>query len=208
MLYNPTATSKLYDRIGWAEPVLPSTISVDPGNLMADSGRYYNSFHKLATVENVKSCIPNVKADGVALNKALAQMKKDAVLEVLSKVFDTNVRANYAYTQEFISINFASDYSDIILGNPALFDQAIGFGAAMKALELFLSTNRSNWDETKIGMNYSQTKGELEGFFTERGVLIGAGLTQKYEAAVITVIDVLFPIEEIDKAKVTHKNWW
>ena len=212
MLYNETTIQSLIDRIGWFEAIQPSAITLDPSNSESESGRFFNSFHQLCTIENVNSCIPNPGADNTALNDFLYKMKRDSVLEVLSGVFDNNPLA-YRATQEIdgktvTSLGYRAEYNDVVAQKISIFDNAIGYSMAVRCLQLFLTTNRSNRDKKVIDLSYDQMKLELEGFFNEYGKLIAQGSFQKYQHAVDLIIEILFPTKTTTNKRIIGRNVW
>ncbi len=196
-MYNPASIQVVFERIGWAPAVPPTEITVSEDNLLTVSGRFFNGFHQVVTAENIVACIPNKKVTNDVLNDFLMQLRTDTVAEVFNRVFDTNPRANYQFTPKEYSVNYALDYSDVIIAKSRAFDEALGLVMARRVMQLLLATSRSNDLERAIGMNYSQLKGETSGFFTEQGVLIAEGMQQKADAEIVTLINMLFPVAEI-----------
>src|SRR5574343_1166711 len=134
-MYNSLSITTLQDRIGWSNPMLPnSEITLDSRNTTSVSERQYNSFHQLVVVENVKSMVLNKSISNSDLNDYLFDLKKTVVLEVLSRVFDTNIYAKVKNNEEFESYGYRDDYSDVIIQNQSLFDQSIGYLMASKCL--------------------------------------------------------------------------
>ncbi len=208
-MYNQTSIQLLIDRIGWNYPIQPNAdISLFDENLESASGRFFDSFHQLSTVENVFSCISNKDADNEVLNLTLLKMKKDSVLEVLNKVFDTNPLANLKNQEEVISLNFKKDYSLDIQNKYSLFDDAIGYAMAIRCLQLFISSTRSNAKERKITQSYEALKVELEGVINEQGVLIAKGAIGYYDASIINAVKILFPTETKSKKRIFGRQPW
>lgn len=194
MLYNETAIQALIDRIGWNQSTVDSlNLTISDENLESTSTRQYKSFHSTSIVENVYYCLENDLTDNSELNAELLKMKREVVIEVLAKIFDTNVLANYAEIQGVKSLNYAIEYSGVIQAKQSVFDESIGWCMASKCLRMFLTTNRSNSTETNLGMNYDLMKYELDGIKNEYGRSIGKGTLDNYEAAVTNAINVLFP---------------
>jgi len=194
MLYNETAIQTLIDRIGWNQSTIASlNLTISDENLESTSTRQYKSFHSTAIVENVYYCLENDLTDNSELNAELLKMKREVVIEVLAKIFDTNVLANYAEIQGVKSLSYATEYSGVIEAKQSVFDESIGWCMASKCLRMFLTTNRSNSTETNLGMNYDIMKYELDGIKNEYGRSIGKGTLDNYEAAVTNAINVLFP---------------
>jgi hypothetical protein len=87
-----------------------------------------------------------------------------------------------------------SDYSDIVITNPVLFEDAVGYKVAISVLELFISTERLNTTERAAQMAISSLKLEIEGWKNESGITVANGLGQKLNKAVAMASNKLFPI--------------
>jgi len=211
-MYNETTIQSRIDRIGWSQAIEPSPLTVDAENATAVSGRFYDSFHALNTVENVYACISNLEANDTTVNEFLYKMKRDAVLEVLNRVFDLNPLA-YRATQEIngktvTSLGYAIEYDGAVISHPSLFDEAIGYSMTIKCLQLFLTTKRSNIEESTISLSYDQMKLELEGMVNEYGKLVVSGSIQKFESAVARIIQILFPTTTSSTATIKGVSVW
>lgn len=208
-MYNETSIQLLIDRIGWSNPIQPnSEITLSPENVESASGRFFSSFHQLSIVENVYKCVTNKDIDYQEFNTFLLKMKKDCVLEVLNKIFDTNPLANISVSEDVKSLNYKSDYSSDITNKASLFDDTIGYSMATRCLQLFISSTRSNATETKIGQNYEKLKVELEGVINTEGVLIAKGTIGYYDASIINAIKILFPTETKSKKRLYGRKPW
>lgn len=182
-MYTPESIAILIDRIGWQEPINTSlSIIVDEENQLATSGRKVNSFHQLATVENIHSAIAEVNMEAVTFNEFLASLRKQAVLEVLTAIIDQSDLYEYNL-----------DYSDVIIEKARIFDDAIGYCIAIKALELFVSSGRKNLTERNAALNFQTLKVELEGARNDRGHFIAKGIVYKKEMAIKKAQRILFP---------------
>lgn len=208
-MYDQSSIQLLINRIGWSNPIQPNTeITLSTQNLESASGRFFDSFHKLCTVENVFSCIPNKDVNSDSFNSYLLKMKKDSVLEVLNKVFDTNQLANIKKSENVESLNFKSDYSLDIVNKVSLFDDAIGYSMSIRCLQLFISSTRSNIKQRDIVHNYETLKSELEGVVNQEGILIAKGAIGYYDASIINAIKILFPTETKSKKRLYGRNYW
>jgi hypothetical protein len=209
-MYNGTSIQLLTDRIGWADAVPPTSIVVDAGNMTSTSERYFNSFHQLVTVENVLDCVSNLKIEGADLNAYLAKMRKDSVLEVLNKLFNTNELANYERTEDKISLNYnASGYDALIAERQTVFDEAIGYAMAVRALQLLITSERSNSTQRSIKSSYEFLKSELEGIKDAHGNIIAKGVNTLFTTALENAKKVLFPTKtESAKRTLQGKQVW
>jgi hypothetical protein len=208
-MYDQTSIQLLIDRIGWSNPIQPnSEITLSPENGESVSGRFFDSFHQLSIVENVYKCVTNKDIGDTETNDFLYKMKKDCVLEVLNKIFDTNPLANNKNTEDRKSLNCKSDYNYDIQTKTSLFDDAIGYAMAVRCLQLFISSNRSNATERKVGQSYELLKVELEGAMNQEGVLVAKGAIGYYDASIINAIEILFPIETKSKKRLYGRSVW
>ena len=182
-MYTPESIAVLVDRIGWRQCIDTSLpITVDEENLIATSGRDVASFHSLATVENLHSAIVEVNMDSVTFNERLASFRKQAVLEVVTSILDHS---------ELYEFDF--DYSELIIKKAAIFDNAIGYTIAAKALELFITTSRKNLTERNASLSFQILKVELEGAKNDRGHFIAKGIVYKKEMAIQKAQEIIFP---------------
>lgn len=193
-MYNTESIQALIGRIGWYEPIPPTTITLATENEASESGRYFNFFNPLVTVENVFASIPNKDVDNDTLNAILSRLKVEGVMDVLSKVYNLNTRATAAVTNNVISTNYALDYSDIIILSKSYFDEAIGYSVAIKTLELLLTTERSNRSTVANKEQYDAIPQYLKGWFNKDGNKVSNGLDAIYAETIKKLIDVLFPI--------------
>lgn len=181
----------------------PTDLVIDAENVLSESGRYVNSFHTLATVENVYAALINKDATSEVLNTELLKLKNDAATDVLVKVYSSNTRAAYRFNNLVESINYNLDYTDSIVLNKQYFDECIGLSLAIKALEYLKFTNRSNNKTNNPRIIDNQVIESLHGAFAENGARVAEGLYYQYGQAIGKLIDVLFPVKYPDNAIVT-----
>lgn len=210
MLYTGTSIALLTGRIGWDQAVPPTTLVVDGTNLASVSGRFFNSFHQLVTAENVNDSVLNLKIDVTNLNLYLAKMKKDSVLEVLNKLFDTNPLANYAAIGDAYSLNYTSGgYDALIADKGTVFDNAIGYAMAVRAIQLFISSERSNGTQRKMKASYDFLMSELNGIKNSEGLSIAQGVNSLFETAIKDANEILFPTNHRSQIALKDKtHFW
>lgn len=208
MLYNPAAIQALVERIGWDEPVPPTDIALTTDNVLSASGRFFTSFNLLVTVENVFKCIPNLDVTNDDLTVYLEKLKKDCVLEVLNKIFDSNPLANYQYSGQVRSINYLTDYSDVIISKAAIFDECIGNSMVVRCFQLFVATIRSNENERTIAASFELLMAQLEGLKNEYGKTIQKGYKSIFEDEIRKAIAVLFPTEDKKRPTLVGRSVW
>jgi len=77
----------LTGRIGWRQP--PSGPVLTDGNKASASGRYFQDFHPMATVQNIKDTIEfGESMNDAQFNAFLESMRKSAVLRMVNGVFN------------------------------------------------------------------------------------------------------------------------
>ena len=167
-MFNESNIQELKDRLGWSEyENLVYANKLNSDSKKKDSGLTLNSFHKLVTAENVFYCQPNKDIIDIDFNAYLDEMLENVIRDILTDVFILDSRAIKK-----------SDNTAIIsaMCDGGVFDKCIGYCHAVKVLELFTATTRSNRIETIAGHNYANLMSELKGYSTKDGVLVSKGL--------------------------------
>jgi hypothetical protein len=187
-MYTQEAIDVLINRIGWSDlsSGLPFDLSME--NLKADSKKKFNWYHPLVLVDNIYAAVPLVNMSKDDFNNYLKEIKSQAVYSALTSILDTHVD----YDPTF-------DYSNVIIGRPSLFDDAIGYRVAISMIELFISTTRSNSEERSAKMSYQALKVELEGAKNDNGHFVAKGIIFKLEKSISKAISVIFPLKIIVK---------
>lgn len=192
-MYSNLALQTIVDRIAWKAPFDSTEIILSSANLTGYSGRSFDTFHEIVTVENIKDTIRNTDISNDDFNTVLYDLKRQGVLKVFNQVFDENERAyfseNYLGIRSDIS---GTDYSDLIIRRKQVFDNAYGLQVAINVLEIQKTTSRSNLNERAM-KEFLNIQYELDGYFNGEGVLISKGLYAKRNDAIQKVIDILFP---------------
>jgi hypothetical protein len=212
MLYNGTTIQNLMGLVGWQEAVPPTSILVTSANTASTSGRFFSSFHQSAIVENVFATLPNAQMDNDTLNALLLKMKKDSVLEVLSRIYDANPLA-YRSSQEIdgkvvTSLNYALEYDTLTANNMSVFADPIGFNMAKRCLQLYVTSTRSNRLQAIQEMKYPELKAELDGIYSENGKMVAKGANYFYEEAIKRTIEILFPTIVKSEKVITGIHPW
>jgi len=182
-MYSPESIQSAVDRIGFANAINSDfAITISGEVILSNSGRNVNSFHQLATVENLYSAVSQPNMAELDFNNYLQGIKKQAVIEVLTEVIDMDSRSETA-----------TDYSDIIITNPYIFDNAIGYTIAVKCLELMVSSVRKNLIERNAKLAVNNLKMELEGVKTDAGITVSNGIKRERFYAIRKAKEVIFP---------------
>ena len=193
-MYSEIAISTIANRIGWGKPQTDGfVIDLDEAIQNGTTKRNFQSFHQLVTVENILAAIPNPSIDDDDFNAKLEEIRNNAAISVLTLIIDLNPNSI-----------LSKDYSNTIISNPALFDEALGYKVAISVLELFISTERENFSTRSAQMAISSLKLELEGWKNEAGITVANGLGQKLDKAVTMATERLFPKNKT----VTFKQIW
>jgi len=189
-MYNEDSIKKLNERIKW-NASLDSGFSIELSaeNKKGDSGKHFQSFHALVSIDNIYAAVSEIAMEEEDFNAVLADIRLQATLQTINDVLDRNER----YVVD-------TDYSELIIANASLFDSAIGYKVATAVLELFLSTSRSNLPERNAKLAASNLKLELEGFVNENGNLVAKGIKHYYQSAVKKASSKLLPFEVIIKS--------
>jgi hypothetical protein len=193
-MYSTVAISALIDRIGWSEVQssdYPLVLTAD--NKKADSGRTFDNFHGLVTIDNIYSALPKIGMAINDFNAYLLDLKGQHSRRVLTDIMNRSGE----YVDSF-------DYDDTILAKVHLFDDPLGYSLAASMIELFIGTSRSNFRERNSKLAYDKLKIELEGARNDRGIKVAAGIKDKYEVAVKEARRIIFPFS----IPVTSKPIW
>lgn len=182
-MYNPESIQTLVDRIGFYKKVDSNLLfTLYPEVVLSNSKRYVNSFHQLAIVENIYFAVPQINMIDLDFNEYLHEIKIQSVNEVLTLILNRDV-----------SYQLNNDYSEMIIGNPEIFDDAIGYTIAVKCLELFVSTSRKNLSERNAKLAYEKLMIELEGMKNENGKVVVNGIKRERYFAVKQAKNIIFP---------------
>ena len=193
-MYSEAAISTIANRIGWGKPQTDGfAINLAEAIQNGTTKRNFQSFHQLVTVENILAAIPNPSIDDDDFNAKLEEIRDNAARSVLTLIIDLNSNSI-----------LSKDYSNTIISNPALFDEALGYKVAISILELFISTERENFSTRSAQMAISSLKLELEGWKNEAGITVANGLGQKLDKAVTMATERLFPKNKT----ITFKQIW
>jgi hypothetical protein len=193
-MYSEQAIETVSNRIGWGKPQTDGfDIVLDEAIQNGTSKRNFQSFHQLVTVQNVLAAIPNPYMLDVDFNSKLDEIRDNAARSVLTLIIDLNPNSI-----------LDSDYSETIIANVVLFEDAVGYKVAISVLELFISTERLNTTERSTQMAISSLKLEIEGWKNESGITVANGLGQKLNKAVTLASSKLFPIN----AAIKNGKYW
>lgn len=193
-MYTQEALEVLKFRIGWDKPLdSTSSIVLDLDNVASDSKRKVNSFHQLASVENIYAAVSVVDMNMEDFNAYLTSVRSQAVLSVLNETLEKH-----------LEYDFEKDYSSLLTSKAAIFDDAIGYSVAITMLELFISSNRKNLTERNSALSYQSLKVELEGAKNDGGFFVAKGIGLKRYFAVKQIKKVLF----LGSTGITGTNGW
>lgn len=77
----------LFGRVGWKQPDKTGSPVINSTNLLAKSYRYFQDFHSLVTVDNIKATMEESAANDLNLNKHLESFQRAAIMRCLNSVF-------------------------------------------------------------------------------------------------------------------------
>jgi len=193
-MYSENAIATIANRIGWGKPQTDGfTIELYEAIQNGTGKRNFQSFHQLVTVENVLAAVPDPAIEDADFNAKLEEIRDNAARAILTSIIDLNPNSV-----------LSKDYSNIIISNPTLFDDALGCAVAISVLELFISTERENFSTRSAQLSISALKVEIEGWKNDAGITVANGLGQKLDKAVTMATDKLFQT----KKTVTFKQIW
>lgn len=182
-MYTESSKILISKRVGWDNPtgsLFPITINAE--NLIATSGRRVNSFHQLANVVNLYYTIDESFTIESDFNSLLKEIRLQAAIEVMNKILDQH----HCYDFDF-------DYDKKIEKYQSLFDEPLGYLIAIKCIETYISSNRSNYIERNAKLSFEMLKIELEGVKNEHGITISQGLNSKFYSSVNKAQKKIFP---------------
>jgi hypothetical protein len=88
--YDVTAViAALKDRIGFRQPLGTGVPTLTTAVTTSNSGRYFQDFHSLVTVQNIKSTMEQPEAVDADLIIYLGQLRQSAIMRVLNGVFNS-----------------------------------------------------------------------------------------------------------------------
>lgn len=182
-MYSESSKILISKRVGWDNPANSlNSVTIDTENLIATSGRRVNSFHQLANVLNLFHTVDEKFTDSTEFNNLLKEIRLQAAIEVMNKILDQH----HCYDFEF-------DYDKKLEKYQSLFDEPLGYLLAIKCIETYISSNRSNYIERNAKLAFEMLKIELEGIKNEQGITISQGLNMKFYTSIKKAQKILFP---------------
>ena len=82
-----TVLAALENRIGFRQPINTGAPTLSDAVKTTNSGRYFQDFHSLVTVDNIKSTMEQVNASDADLITSLQSLRKAAIMRALNGVF-------------------------------------------------------------------------------------------------------------------------
>jgi len=113
---NDLVLPALQQRLGWVQPTVSGSPVINADNLTSLSGRCFQDFHSIVTIQNIKESQedPNISDDD--LNTLLVRLQQNAINRSLNEIFRVPqlIEQNYLFNR--------SGYSDIVeqTGNRAV----------------------------------------------------------------------------------------
>jgi hypothetical protein len=183
-MYSELAISTLAERIKWNTSLDSAfAIELSDNNKIGSSGKHFQSFHNLVSIDNIYAAVPEIDMEEDDFNALLTDIRLQATLQALNDVLETNE-----------IYDPLTDYSELLISNAALFDNLVGFKVAINVLEMFLSTIRINLPERNVKLSASNLKLELKGFRNDNGHVVANGIEAFYQLAINKASKKIFPI--------------
>lgn len=182
-MYSESSKILISKRVGWDSPtgsLFP--ITIDAENLIATSGRRVNSFHQLANIVNLYYTVDESFTIESDFNSLLKEIRLQAAIEVMNKILDQH----HCYDFDF-------DYDKKLEKYQSLFDEPLGYLIAIKCIETYISSSRSNYIERNTKLAFELLKIELEGVTNEQGIIISKGLNSKFYSSIKKAQKKIFP---------------
>lgn len=82
-----TVVAALKDRIGFRQPLGTGAPTLSSAVTTTASGRYFDDFHALVTIDNLKACIPLAAASDANLITMLGNLRSSAIMKALNGIF-------------------------------------------------------------------------------------------------------------------------
>ena len=183
-MYSQEAINVLINRIGWSEMSSGLPFGLTTENTTGESSKKFNFYHSMILVDNIYSAVTDANISETDFNNYLKEVREQAVLNVLTSILD-----------EHIDYDPLVDYSNTIIQRAPLFDKAIGYTVATKMIELFISTERSNFRERNAKMAYNTLKIELEGAKNDNGHFVAKGILYHLGQGIKNAQKVIFPFK-------------
>jgi hypothetical protein len=80
--------SALFGRVGWRQPSIDGSPVLGTVNTTSKGGRYFQDFHTLVTVANLKNVIEEIAASDSSLNNYLEAIQRGIILQCVNGVFN------------------------------------------------------------------------------------------------------------------------
>lgn len=100
----------LFGRVGWKQPTQASLQIVNNLNRSSKGGRYFNDFHALCTIENIKATCTDAGISDTQFNTLLENQQKAVIMRCLNGVFpgrqvidQVKLFSRYGYNDELVT---------------------------------------------------------------------------------------------------------
>lgn len=171
-MYSQETINLFNNSIGWSVPTdLPVTIYDEiklPNTVLK-----FNGFHGLVSLSNLIHTVDESLTGATEFNKLLLELRNQCILFSLTWILDKH--PDYVDNES---------YDAVILQKSKLFEEVIGLLMTIKVLELYMSSNRSNYIERNAKLSYQNLKIELEGIKNDNGHQMAVGIRQQLQKAV------------------------
>lgn len=181
-MYSSDNIQSLFNRLGWRNLEADKLENiVNDSNKVSESGRYFEDFSSLVTLNNLYKSVEEPFLNDRLFNEKLKSINESVVFDVLDRSFN--------YSERSCKVDI--DKNDFIENKIGLFDQSIGYGVAIKSIEIMLMSQRNNIEERRVKDLYDDLMVELNGIF-DNGKVLQKGLVQKFEDSIKNNAECLF----------------
>lgn len=189
-MYSQEIINTLISTIGWsAESDLP--IVLLPETINSGAIRKYNFFHGLISLSNLFYTVDSELMEDIKFNNFIKELIGNCAISAVSSVLDRH--SDY---------DAKNSYDSTIQEKLVLFQDVLGYMVAIKCMEIYMSSSRSNAVERNAKLSFQNLKIELEGLKNENGHQVSTGLRQQLNKVIKDAQKAIFPysptVEAID----------
>ena len=150
----PTIKTNLAGVVGWRQPLEAEFAILDAANLASSSGLFFQGVHRLVTIENLRSALPESLSD-VKFNTELLDMQKDAIQKVVQSVFQLKKPRTKALLDKlrlFDNANVKDDFIENVAGRWVGYEIDLSKNNNLKVV---IDALGSEFDAIKVGLTVS-----------------------------------------------------
>ncbi|HEY4112192.1 hypothetical protein [Puia sp.] len=128
----------LLNRIGWRQSTIPKYAILDSNNQISISLRYFNDFHALCTVPNLRDCQDNPEISNADFNAYLQSLQRSAIARCLNSVFQEPDDLEHVLLYERNTrIEQAADNTGLFVGYEIKVGQSFDIAVQIDSVRLY-----------------------------------------------------------------------